>query len=487
MNRVLIMFATLVCSMTIMAQSCHRIATVTSGAFFPQVNNNIAVDSSGVWTIAQATSVNILRVEHRSHGGTLYGTWDAAGGISLGTVLDIAAEQGRFYAAIHSGGITHLISVRLGVLTISSLAGVPDNGVSITPTPTEAVVLIPDPSVSALRCMQWPASGPLTPISTMAASIFGIAANDSVLMPDGSVVAYTVGGGIYGGGGLVKIQMNGQASRILDLLPNFAPGAWVQTGPIWLDSASNIHWLDKREYLTGLYSTSRSIREATFNPSTGVTYSAVEVNPPLPVDLGFGVPPRPFYGGNGAVVFGNVRRNPNATYESLFLPFEFINIGTIYGGATWGSNYFYTGPGQSGGGAIAKYDPTPIAATVANLGGGFSITSNSPVLTMGTPTLGTSQPLVVSGATPGFSGFTLFSAGIPVPTSIGPLVIHVDIINPVTANQFVPSAVGSATQWFDMPPADPTFTMIPLTFQAVAIGPGGAFEITNGVRAVLGF
>ena len=85
------------------------------------------------------------------------------------------------------------------------------------------------------------------------------------------------------------------------------------------------------------------------------------------------------------------------------------------------------------------------------------------------------------------TGVFLMNVGVPSPLQLGALTIHVDPPTAWALWQYVTDGTGSATLWWGLPPADPSLANIPLTIQAGQYGPGGAFEITNGVRAVLGF
>ena len=85
------------------------------------------------------------------------------------------------------------------------------------------------------------------------------------------------------------------------------------------------------------------------------------------------------------------------------------------------------------------------------------------------------------------TGMHLMNIGAPTPTQFGPLTIHLDLGTIMTLTYFMSNGTGANGLWIQLPQADPSLANIPLTFQSALYGAGGAFEITNGVRAILGY
>lgn len=280
--------------------------------------------------------------------------------------------------------------------------------------------------------------------------------------------------------GIYRVQNNGLASAdLVGIGILWGSTAW---GPFWFDGATGAlrFFVDS----TSLTSNTYAWREVAFTSNGGLQFGALETTSAA------GLLGAPFFGkldffaasSGPRIVYGNGRRSSTNDYQRLFGPF--VNSPGNAPGIAVGPNstYYYVG-----GNVVARYTDAPAPASVTGLGGGFSITSFNPSLSLAAATLGTIQPLSMTSGSPGMIGVFLMNVGAPSPLQLGALTIHVDPPTAMTLGQYVTDGTGSATLWWGLPPADPSLANIPLTIQAGQYGPGGAFEITNGVRAVLGF
>jgi hypothetical protein len=130
------------------------------------------------------------------------------------------------------------------------------------------------------------------------------------------------------------------------------------------------------------------------------------------------------------------------------------------------------------------------AAGVVDLGGGCGAGPVASFFTADPPVIGGSPTLALSGATPLAVGNLALDFGFDVPTTLGSgCVFHLDLAHAASWT-LIPVAT-DATGGFSFPIAVPTIPLaagLPVTMQVFLFGGGPfGFELSNGVRATLGF
>ncbi len=468
------------------AQSCLPVATALPGFRFDSTDvPNVIGDSQSLWTFATRTNQTERFVESRDQLGVLQ--WRQ----SIGTIL--------IDRAIASGGTLFLFTVSPGFLTVRtfSASGATVTNTTSIPSYTWGLFLsIPTatPNGCAIAVNTQLNTGSqashnvrvLEVAPSAAISIYreftlvtldGPPVGEIIMDASNEYVFSGVTGGLFNRGGLARIPTQGPIVWLYHSTPTSQ-----LFGPLWKSSTGIIKVMSYESGATFM------IREITLSIGGSVQVGGIESG---------GAPGSTWLGGAAAVdIQGSpekvllnsqgayIRTGPNA-YSTLFTPNGITNIGAVGAGAF--GYVFFCGTNVLQTSLLCRYDPTTVTATAWNLGGEFSSSPYAASLITDPPVLGTAPAMSVTGASPASTGIILFSFGMPASTSFGAAVVHVDYVNPSGVSTFQTDALGTNTQWLQMPYSDPGFAGLLLTFQAVVYQPNGAFELTNGVRLTLGF